>query len=201
MYERKDSDCCIRGAQKAVFFKNDSRSLDNFIVGLHEFGNPVLPDYPEYPLNGINLKECRTIPSLKNYINRSEMELIEYFNLELQKVMEFGDKDDIREYANRLGRNFVAWSLEDYERQLQRPNYIYVLYNETVYVSDNSGLQQYPMNEYFVKDLIEDRKIPILEVCEKCLVKTRCTKSYIQNTLCKDAYNEIKDYVDQQLKI
>ena len=197
MYKRKFRGCF--GADKVSFYKNDAKSAGNFIVGLLDFGFPILPDYLE---KGMNLKECRTIPSLKNYINRFEMEHIKYFYEELQKAIETGKKKDIRYMADGISSEFVVWSLDKSNIfELRRPEYIYVLKEKTVYVSDDYGRSECPMDEYFIMDLVENIENFVIATCEKktCPVKATCTRSIKKGTLCPDAYNEIKEYVDKQL--
>jgi hypothetical protein len=197
MYKRKFRGFYI--PEKACFYKNDSKSAGNFIVGLLNFGGPILPDYFE---KGINLKECRTIPSLKNYIKRYEMEHIKYFYEKLQKAMETGKKKEIRYMADGICSEFVSWSLNKSNIfKLNRPEYIYVLKKGTVYVSDDYGKSEYPMNEYFIMDLVENMDNFVTAACKNktCLIKTTCTRSIKKGTLCPDAYSEIKEYVDNQL--
>ena len=75
-----------------------------------------------------------------------------------------------------------------------------MLKDGTVYVSAHWLGLEYPMNEYFIMDLVENMENFVIAACEtKCLIKTPCTRSYKQKTLCPDAYNEIKEYVNKQL--
>jgi hypothetical protein len=196
MYDKKNMG--FWGNGQAMFWENDTNNINNFIVGLLANGNPVLPCYPE---KGIYLQECRTIPSLTNYINRWQMRRIEYFNKELQKAIEANDKSEIRDNAEGLTWSPVVWSLEEDNKNEFSfyPEYIYVLKKGTVYVHERHFCFDCPMNEYFIKDLVERRENFVIAACENCIVRVLCTRSIKQKTLCKDAYNEIKEYVNKQL--
>lgn len=203
MYPRKDEN--IKNlVGRAIFWKKESKIDDNFIVGVLEAGHPLLPNYQEL---GMNIKECRTIASLKNYICRWEME---FNNIRkkakksfLQKIRRTGNLFEYNYFDSLLSQSKVVWSLDNLDpltlKALRDPNYDYVLKDGTVYVYEYKSRREYQLNEYFVMDLVDNRENFVIAECEKCLVKSSCTRSYKKNTLCPRAYNEIKKYVDKLL--
>ena len=181
---------------RAIFWNNDINYENNFIVGVLTDGYPVLPN-DHY--NGMNLRECRNVPSLTNFINRWEKEYIEGLNEKLNKAKESGNEFDIQFYSQLLSSKIVTWSLDEFEQLVNIHDFNYVLKKKTVYISDPWGGSEYPMDEFFIEKLAEDRKNFFIAACDNCVVKGTCSRSIEQKTLCDAAYNEVKEYVNKLL--
>ena len=180
----------------AIFWKDDPNDINNFICGVFHDGYPVLPNDTR---KGMNINECRSIESLKSFIKRWETDYLERVNKRLNEAIQSNDDFNIKFWSQELDMQSVTWSIDEYDKSGKIPDYNYILKDGTIYVFDGWTGIELSIEEYFINKLSEDKSNFTIKFCNDCLVRVPCTRSLIDETLCNDAYNEMKNYVDAQL--
>ena len=182
----------------AIFWKNKINNIGNFLCGVLTDGYPILPNAR---LRGLNINECRTVKSLKNYIPKWQAKQIAFIRKRLTESKKTNYKYGVDFYSKMLNKTFVTWSFDEYDNIGQTPDYHYVLKNNTVYVHNDWDGIEFSIDQFFLERLSEEIHNFRICVCENCLVKVTCSRSIEKNTLCDRAYNEAKLLIEEQLNM